>query len=208
MKPKSQERGEALILIALAAVGLFAFSALAIDGSRVFSDRRHAQNAADTAVLAAALAKIKGNDYSNAALLRAQSNGFDTTNSTVEVNTCDQVIAQNLQPPCEGLPAGANAAEYIQVVIRTTTQTTFARIIGRTEIPTVVSAIARASGSTTTGTTSSAAAMFATQKGDVAQCFDMNGGQSLSLYTHGSNISVNCSNAAAVSLGGSAALHM
>ena len=57
MKPKSQERGQALILIAFAAIGLFAFTALAIDGSRVFSDRRHAQNAADTAALAAALAK-------------------------------------------------------------------------------------------------------------------------------------------------------
>ncbi|HEX9332631.1 MAG TPA: pilus assembly protein TadG-related protein, partial [Anaerolineales bacterium] len=59
MKPKFQERGQALILIAFAAVGLVGFAALAIDGSRVFSDRRHAQNAADTAVLAAALAKIR-----------------------------------------------------------------------------------------------------------------------------------------------------
>ena len=55
MNPKPQERGQALILIVFAAVALFAFAALAIDGSRVFSDRRHAQNAADTAVLAAAL---------------------------------------------------------------------------------------------------------------------------------------------------------
>ena len=59
MKPRLQERGQALILIALAAVGLFGFSALAIDGSRVFSDRRHAQNAADTAALAAALARVQ-----------------------------------------------------------------------------------------------------------------------------------------------------
>ncbi len=59
MKPRLQERGQALILIALAAVGLFGFSALAIDGSRVFSDRRHAQNTADTAALAAALARVK-----------------------------------------------------------------------------------------------------------------------------------------------------
>lgn len=40
----STPRGQALVLIALAAVGLFAFAALAIDGSAVFSDRRHAQN--------------------------------------------------------------------------------------------------------------------------------------------------------------------
>ena len=51
------ERGQALVLIALAAIGLFGITGLAIDGSAKFSDRRHAQNAADTAVLAAALAK-------------------------------------------------------------------------------------------------------------------------------------------------------
>ncbi len=59
MKLKSSERGQALVLIAFAAVGLFAFTALAIDGSRVYSDRRHAQNAADTSALAAALARIR-----------------------------------------------------------------------------------------------------------------------------------------------------
>ena len=55
---KKTERGQALILIAFAAIGLFAFSALAIDGSRAFSNKRHAQNTADTAALAAALAHI------------------------------------------------------------------------------------------------------------------------------------------------------
>src|SRR6266545_7197998 len=146
MKSKSQERGQALILIVFAAVGLFGFAALAIDGSRVFSDRRHAQNAADTSVLAAALAKIRGGNYVDAAKNRALSNGFNPlADSTVkvEVNTCDQVTALALKPPCEGLPAAATPAvqaEYIQVVIRMVTKTTFARVIGRTEVPTVVSA--------------------------------------------------------------------
>jgi hypothetical protein len=143
MKLKSQERGQALILIAFAAVGLFAFAALAIDGSRVFSDRRHAQNAADTAVLAAALAKVRGQDYAAAGFARADSNGFNDTNSTVEIHQCSEA---GLDPACEGLPADADPAEYIQVVIRLTTQTTFARIIGRTEVPSVVSAVARAGG--------------------------------------------------------------
>jgi Flp pilus assembly protein TadG len=151
MKPKLQEKGQALILIAFGAIVLFGFTGLAIDGSRVFSDRRHAQNAADTAALAAALSKIRadppatGDTVAEAAgLARAASNGFDNTNSIVEVNNCAET---NLNPPCEGLPAGADLAEkakYIQVVIRLTTHTTFARVIGRTEIPSVVSAIARA----------------------------------------------------------------
>ena len=56
---RSLEEGQALIIIALAAAVLFAFSALAMDGSMVFSDRRYAQNATDTAVLAAVLVKIR-----------------------------------------------------------------------------------------------------------------------------------------------------
>src|SRR5205085_6311716 len=45
---KTAEKGQALILIAFTAIALFGFAALAIDGARSFSDKRHAQNAADT----------------------------------------------------------------------------------------------------------------------------------------------------------------
>jgi hypothetical protein len=164
MYHKKSEKGQALVIIALAAVGLFAFTALAIDGSRVFSDRRHAQNAADTAALAAALAKIRTPNYPpyapdapNLAAIaageeRAKSNGYVTdvtdADTKVEVRFCDEVLSLGLTPPCEGLPASADTpeeqAEYIQVVIRLTTKTTFARIIGRLEVPSIVTAIARA----------------------------------------------------------------
>src|SRR5688500_17581901 len=160
MYHKKSEKGQALVIIALAAVGLFAFTALAIDGSRVFSDRRHAQNAADTAALAAALAKIRTPDYPpnapdapNLAAIeagedRAESNGYvtDVTDAdpTVEVRFCDEVLSLGLTPPCEGLPALADPSEYIQVVIKLTTKTTFARIIGRREVPSMVTAVARA----------------------------------------------------------------
>jgi hypothetical protein len=155
---KKSEKGQALVIIALAAVGLFAFTALAVDGSRVFSDRRHAQNAADTAALAAALAKIRTPDYPpnapNAPDLaaiaagedRAESNGYITdADSNVQVHICDEA---GLVPPCEGLPATADTpeekAEFIQVVIRLSTKTTFARIIGWQEVRSIVTAVARA----------------------------------------------------------------
>ena len=142
MKPRLQERGQALIMIALAAVGLFGFSALAIDGSRVFSDRRHAQNAADTAALAAALAKVRGDNYTTAGLDRAASNGYtNDTDSTVEVHLCSDT---GLNPACEGLPGGAIPSEYIQVKIVSTIPTTFARIIGRQQVTSILTAIARA----------------------------------------------------------------
>ena len=159
MKPRSHERGQALIMIAFAVVGLFGFSALAIDGSRVFSDRRHAQNAADTAALAAALARVRatgsnldvnGNPIQSAidaatvaaGLDRAASNGYiNDTDSSVDVNMCN---TSGLNPPCEGLPGGANPAEYIQVKIVSTIPTTFARVIGRAQVTSILTAIARA----------------------------------------------------------------
>jgi hypothetical protein len=204
MKPKPQERGQALILIVFAAVALFAFAALAIDGSRVFSDRRHAQNAADTSVLAAALAKVRAQDYAAAAQNRAVSNGFTNgVNSTVEVHLCDEA---GLDPACEGLPTGANPAEYIQVVIRMVTPTTFARIIGINEVPTVVTAVARASGTSTTSTFNGDVAIFATKNGIYDQCFLLTGGGSV--VTHDSGIMINCEGNEAVFLNGGSNLQM
>jgi hypothetical protein len=55
-KPKRNESGQILILLALALVGLLGFTALAIDGSMVYTDRRYDQSAADSASLAGAQA--------------------------------------------------------------------------------------------------------------------------------------------------------
>jgi hypothetical protein len=142
---KKSEKGQALVLIALAAIGLFGFTALSIDGGMVFSDRRHAQNAADTAVLAAALARVRSvSDPDGAAIAagfaRASSNGYDTdANSTVEVHICDEpgII-------CEGMPTGAIPSDYVQVKIVSIVHTTFARIVGRATVTNVVTAVARA----------------------------------------------------------------
>ncbi len=48
----THESGQAVVLLVLAVVGLVAFTALAIDGGMVYSDRRQAQSAADAASLA------------------------------------------------------------------------------------------------------------------------------------------------------------
>jgi hypothetical protein len=48
------EKGQALPLLVLGIVALLGFTALAVDGSMLYSDRRYAQNAADAASLAGA----------------------------------------------------------------------------------------------------------------------------------------------------------
>ena len=150
MKLKLQERGQSLVLIALAVIGLFGFSALAIDGSRVFSDRRNAQNAADTAALSAALAKIRGEVYTDAAVDRAESNGYaNDANSTVEVHLCSELPNDDCPgipqpestPPTESELIRANRANYIHVKITSILPATFARIVGRNEFKNIVTAV-------------------------------------------------------------------
>lgn len=135
------ERGQVLVMIALAAVGLFGFAALAIDGSMVFSDRRHAQNAADTSVLDAALTKTRGGDWVAEGLDRADSNGYDDngTSNDVYISLCSDADAT-----CTGLPALADPDEYIQVRIRSDVDLFFTRVIGRSKATNYVQAVARA----------------------------------------------------------------
>jgi len=154
---RSSETGQALIVIALAAVALFGFMGLAIDGTARYSDRRNAQNAADTAALAAALAKVNAitagdsntplvctsEDMSTASdvcvelvlagLDRADSNGYDTANSTVNVYS----------PPINGYYSTvSNSDDYVQVVITSHVKTTFMRVFGVTQSDNVVNAVA------------------------------------------------------------------
>jgi hypothetical protein len=131
---KLSQRGQSLVIIALAVVGLFAFTALAIDGGMVFSDRRHAQNAADTAALAAALSKTRGGNWNQDGLERAASNGYNDNGASNEVEIHS--------PPMDGYYAGEN--EYVQVRITSRVRTFFARIVGFQQITNRVEAVARA----------------------------------------------------------------
>lgn len=140
------ERGQALILIVFAIIGLLGITALTIDGGNAYSDRRHAQNAADTAVLAAARAIIRGESWKPAALAIASANGYvdsdDTTASSsttanVEVYRCDEI---DVAVDC-GVYDGD--AEHIQVKITSVVNTYFAPVVGVQELTNVVQAIAK-----------------------------------------------------------------
>jgi Flp pilus assembly protein TadG len=138
MKPKFQEKGQALIVIALAAVVLFGFTALAIDGSRSFEDKRHAQNAADTAALAGALAYSRNNDINTAALNRATSNGYDDgASSDVTITVTDA--------PAGVCPANTLGKD-IKVDIVSTIDTSLAKVIGQNTLTNAVTSTARSCG--------------------------------------------------------------
>lgn len=131
---KSQ-KGQAIILLAFAVIGLVGFGALAIDGARVLSEKRHAQNAADASALAGALAYIKGNDISTAALTRAISNGYDDNGASNDVT----ITITDIPEGSDLCPGKAHGKE-ITVDILTTINTTFARVLGRNTLTSVVTA--------------------------------------------------------------------
>ena len=155
---RSYEKGQALILMALAAVGLLAITGLVIDGGAKFSDRRHAQNAADTAVMAAALSLANGNtgfcgsgqQWQCDALGIANTNGYDRNLVTnlVWVGKCSDPRNDLANYPLRyGSPVDCGSAYegntgYVQVVIRSYVNTTFARVIGITQTQNTVSAVA------------------------------------------------------------------
>lgn len=128
------ERGQTLIIIAIALIGLVGLAGLVIDGGNVFLDRRKAQNAADSAALAAALARIRGEqNYMTVAINSAAQNGYnnDGVSNTVLVQV----------PPANGPHAGD--IEYIQVVIVSHVRTYISTVIGRSEIINKVDAVSR-----------------------------------------------------------------
>jgi len=131
---KKTERGQSLVLVVLAIIGLVGLTAVSIDGGIAYLDRRNAQNAADAGALAAALTKIRSGNWSEAGFARAGSNGYDNNGIT---NT---VVLNN--PPVSG-PYSGNS-DYIQVQITSHVRTFFAPVVGITTITNEVEAIARA----------------------------------------------------------------
>lgn len=127
-KRKPTQRGQAMILIVFAIIGLIGASALAIDGTNAFLDSRRVDTAASAAALTAALTRIEGGNWRAAALATAAANGYDNNGvtNTVELNT----------PPLSG-PYAKNS-EYIEVIITSHLATYFGRAIG---IPTITSAV-------------------------------------------------------------------
>jgi len=206
------ERGQVLILIALAIIGLVGITGVAIDGSAVLADRRHAQNAADTAAMAGALKYINECESSGCddateistardamkvvAKDRADSNGYtgDLIRSTVEVYGCEEVDA-SCPPPYEG------DGDYLQVIITSNVDTFFARVLGIPQLHNKVQAVALADDDDT-GPLFGGAAIYALNPGCPPQgSLIINGGNNTKLSVTGGGLASNSSLSCAVKCG-------
>jgi hypothetical protein len=119
MNTRTSEKGQAIVLIAAMIVGLVGMTAIAVDGGRVYAERRSVQNAADNAALAGALAKCYSETVSTAAMASAASNGFNNDGVTNSVSV--------MNPPTSGPYSGK--VEYVEVVISSSIDTAFAQVV-------------------------------------------------------------------------------
>ncbi len=111
-----------MVLVAVSLLTLTGVAGLVVDGGRAWADRRQAQNAADAAAMAAAIAQADGDtaaEARTAALNYASQNGYnnDGTTNTVTVN----------MPPTSGEYSGD--AKYVEVIVTRQMPTTFARVM-------------------------------------------------------------------------------
>ena len=127
------ERGQVLILVVLGMVALIGITALVVDGGNVFLDHRKAQNAADSAALASALARVRGENFVQRANEVAALNGYNNDGASSNV--------QVYSPPVDGEHVGD--IEYIQVIITSRVDTFFGGVIGQDFIINRVSAVTR-----------------------------------------------------------------
>ena len=89
-----RERGQLLVLFALALVAVVASVGLVLDGGGAFVQRREQQNVADAAAMAAGYASLNGTDATAAAKSVAASNGYpDGQSGTVVTVTVGSTTA-------------------------------------------------------------------------------------------------------------------
>jgi Flp pilus assembly protein TadG len=141
-----RERGQALILLALAFIGLAAFIGLVVDAGILFINVGHLRRAVDAASLAAASQFREGRappELESSAQEFVRLNGLDDT--TVDVKVCDitgSYSAYNDPALCP--PVGDPPRKVVQVTATSIVNFAFLPIIGWESTPISANAISEA----------------------------------------------------------------
>lgn len=133
---KTQEKGQIVVILAVALVAVLGITALAIDGSMIYQERRDDQTTADSTALSAA--QTASASISCAAARTAAINQAITYASAQEgvalVN--DTTSPNRVEANC----SADNKNLTIKIVVTTDTPTTFAKMISRNQLQTRVEA--------------------------------------------------------------------
>jgi Flp pilus assembly protein TadG len=138
------------VLVALSLTSILAVMGVVVDGSRVFSERRQMQNAADAAAMAGARAydKVVANQESaiyNAALTAATANGA----TSITCRLIDEVLVD--VGACPTVNTGTataikTAAAGVRITVNASKSTTFMKVVGIQTFSAKASAAAQVEG--------------------------------------------------------------
>jgi len=154
MKTKSQEKGQIIIILALGLVGILALTALGLDGSRIYNERRQDQSTADSAALAGAGAAAQAMKDSLPSSFYCGSSLGATASVSAVTAAVESALADDIDLVINDFSTGNGVqvtcgknlfASYLDVRVMVTTEmtTTFATVIGRDTLTTVVESTAR-----------------------------------------------------------------
>ena len=153
-KKISSESGQVLVLVALALIALLGFTALAIDGSSIYADRRFLQNSADNASLAGASQAGEFMQNSNVTYANftcgsaeVQSAIEAAQNSVITAAQHNGVVIDTNNEDNNGVTVECSDVGEKYLDIRTqathTVTTSFAHLFYKGDIKTTVVAVAR-----------------------------------------------------------------
>ncbi len=131
-----------MIYMAVLAPVIFGFAGLSVDIGYWYANARMAQNAADSAAIAASLEVLRSNGDSDlvnaAAVTQASNSGFSTSSG-------DSVVVN--YPPASGPNAGS--PDFVEVVITRPAQTFFAQVLYQGQTNITARAVAKAASTDT-----------------------------------------------------------
>ena len=136
---KAKENGQIVVILALALVAVLAVTALAVDGSMIYRDRREDQNIADSVALATAQS-VSNNTTCAVAQSQAISAAQNYALAQEGVTLANDSTSPNR---VEATCSADNSKLDIKVTITTDTPTTFAKMISRDTLTTSVESTAR-----------------------------------------------------------------
>ncbi|HNR03062.1 MAG TPA: pilus assembly protein TadG-related protein [Anaerolineaceae bacterium] len=164
MKPIKKEKGQIVVILALAMVAIIGITALAIDGSLIYNERRQDQNSADSAALAGAGAAAEYlKDIQSGTLICGQTAGTQVTQrivTAVRASVLVDGITAAEMPKLSDDAALANVdqgftvacnwyntlgIQYLDIHVKVATDmpTNFARVLSPNNLKTIVESTAR-----------------------------------------------------------------
>lgn len=163
---EKKEKGQIIVILAVALVAVLGVTALAVDGSMIYRERREDQTIADSAVLSAATTASTGATCAVAratAISAAQNYALTQEGVTL---AADSTSPNRVEATC----SADNTKLDIRILVTSNPTTTFAQIVSRDQLTTTVESTARVTFSS--GTFAGGNGIVTT---DTSACSDNNG---------------------------------